>query len=159
MRLTEFSMQAGCILETNMIPKAHCRRPPTVRMSKMRLQMNCPASRTSDRSCSSQSGLTPHAVSSILPRRTCFRRRRASQSLTDTVLFFKTAPPVDPSSFVTSFCKHIAGNSGRRQTRSVRRLTPVTLTGKASESGIDEIARKVLASHFHSDDIPPKKVS
>jgi tRNA acetyltransferase TAN1 len=75
------------------------------------------------------------------------------------VLFFKTVAPVDPAPFVLSFCKHIASDPQRRQTRAVRRLTPVTLTGKASENGVDEVARKVLAPHFHSEGTPPKKVS
>ena len=75
-----------------------------------------------------------------------------------TVLFFKTAPPVDPTSFVLSFCKDVASNPEHKRAHAVKRLTPMTLIGKATENGIDELAEKVLAPHFHVDGTEGRKV-
>src|ERR1700749_3113103 len=81
-----------------------------------------------------------------------------SSSCLFKVLFFKTKSPIEPVSFVVSLCENAAKQSQRKQTRSVRRLTPVSLTGKATEAGIDEIAQQVLAPHFHKDDQETRKV-
>ena len=45
-----------------------------------------------------------------------------------------------------------------QRSRYIQRLTPVTSTGKATESGVDGVARIVLAPHFHQADQTPKKV-
>jgi hypothetical protein len=39
------------------------------------------------------------------------------------------------------------------------RLTPVTLIGKASEQGLGEVGRAVLAPYFHQAEQESKKVS
>jgi hypothetical protein len=35
----------------------------------------------------------------------------------------------------------------------------MTLIGKATANGIDEVAAHVLAPHFHSEGVPQRKVS
>jgi hypothetical protein len=75
------------------------------------------------------------------------------------VLFFKTAPLIDPSTFVLSFCKDFADNPGRKQAHAVQRLTPMTLIGKATTKEIDKLAETVLTPHFHVEGQESKKVS
>jgi len=65
------------------------------------------------------------------------------------VLFFKTRPPIDPVDFVHRICKEIVSTPGIRRMRYVNRLTPMTLMGKATEKGLEEVARAVLGSHFN----------
>lgn len=79
---------------------------------------------------------------------------------TPCIIFFKVqAPPVDPVTFVHKICEDAAASTHRKQSRSVKRLTPMTLIGKATESGLEEVARQVLARHFHGPEpIPSKKV-
>jgi hypothetical protein len=76
----------------------------------------------------------------------------------NSVLFFKSVPPVDPSSFVLSFVKDLSEHPTRKRAHAVKRLTPITLIGKATEKGIDELAEKVLAPHFHGEAVEEKKV-
>ncbi|KAI1438160.1 hypothetical protein GGR50DRAFT_534270 [Xylaria sp. CBS 124048] len=69
----------------------------------------------------------------------------------DCVLFMRTRAPVDPLLLVREICKGAAataGDRGRWRARFVNKLTPVSLTGKATEKGLVELARKVLADHF-----------
>jgi tRNA acetyltransferase TAN1 len=65
------------------------------------------------------------------------------------VLFFKTRPPIDPVDFVHKICKEIVSTPGIRRMRYINRLTPMTLMGKATEKGLEEVARAVLGSHFN----------
>jgi tRNA acetyltransferase TAN1 len=74
------------------------------------------------------------------------------------VIFFKTTPPIEPVKFIISFLEDAAKPSQRRQARAVRRLTPVSLVGKATEKGIEELAKQVLAPHFHQEDQESRKV-
>lgn len=72
--------------------------------------------------------------------------------LTDgTVIFFKTRSPVRPTELVRAICEDAANKPDRKQSRSVKRLTPMTLIGKATEKGLQEVAQQVLAPHFHQD--------
>lgn len=48
-----------------------------------------------------------------------------------------------------AICRDAAASAHRKQSRSVKRLTPITLVGKATESGLEEVAREVLRPHFH----------
>jgi hypothetical protein len=66
-----------------------------------------------------------------------------------TVVFFKVRPPVEPVALVQAICRDAAASAHRKQSRSVKRLTPITLVGKATESGLEEVAREVLRPHFH----------
>lgn len=65
------------------------------------------------------------------------------------VLFFKTRSPIDPVDFVHRICTEIVSKPGIRRMRYVNRLTPVSLIGKATEKGIEEVTRSVLTGHFN----------
>ncbi|KAK4236941.1 tRNA acetyltransferase TAN1 [Achaetomium macrosporum] len=69
----------------------------------------------------------------------------------DCLLFVKTQPPVDPVAFVRRICEDAKSCNERpclMRCRYVNRLTPVSFTGKATEQGIVEVARKALAPWF-----------
>ncbi|KAI1751108.1 hypothetical protein F4782DRAFT_506895 [Xylaria castorea] len=68
----------------------------------------------------------------------------------DCVLFMRTRDPVDPLVLVREICKDAAAANDRSMWRSrfINKLTPITLTGKATEKGLEDVARKVLAEHF-----------
>lgn len=50
-------------------------------------------------------------------------------------------------------------NPMHKRTRTAKRLAPMTLMGKATMEGLEEVAKKVLAPHFHQAPVTPKKVS
>jgi len=75
-----------------------------------------------------------------------------------TVIFFKTKPPVEPVAFVRSICEEILTNPSQLRAGSVKRLTPMSLMGKANENGLREVAQQVLGPHFHDDGTSEKKV-
>jgi hypothetical protein len=94
------------------------------------------------------------------PTRYCgleYGRTELIKSLLREVLFFKTKAPIEPVGFVHRICTD-AFSSGRKQSRWVKRLTPMTLIGKATEKGLDEVAKSVLAPNFHGNDRVGKKV-
>lgn len=67
------------------------------------------------------------------------------------MLFSKTRKPVDPAEVVHAICRDAL------QTRKIRvwalkRLTPVTKIGKATQAGLEELATEVLAPYFHTGD-------
>ncbi|KAI1428932.1 hypothetical protein F5Y12DRAFT_710483 [Xylaria sp. FL1777] len=68
----------------------------------------------------------------------------------DCVLFVRTRAPVDPLVLVREICKDAAAAKDRSLWRSrfINKLTPITLTGKATEKGLEDVARKVLSDHF-----------
>ena len=74
------------------------------------------------------------------------------------VLFMKTKPPIDAVGVVHTICEDAMATQSKR-TRTVKRLTPMTLIGKATETGLEDTARKVLAPHFHTEGIEQKKVN
>lgn len=45
-----------------------------------------------------------------------------------------------------------------QKTRHVKRLTPMTRMGKATDKSLEEVAKAVLAPVFHRDGIPAQKV-
>ena len=67
------------------------------------------------------------------------------------VLFFKTCPPIEPVSFVHTICKEAAGGTTQRA-RFVKRLSPMTTMGKATEDGLAKVANAVLGPVFHGDE-------
>jgi tRNA acetyltransferase TAN1 len=75
------------------------------------------------------------------------------------VLFFKTREPIEPISFVRKICEDAANGIEQQRCRFVRRLTPITATAKATERGLEDVARQVMAPHFHVPDQAAKKVS
>ncbi|KAI0864688.1 hypothetical protein F4860DRAFT_463152 [Xylaria cubensis] len=68
----------------------------------------------------------------------------------DCVLFVRTRAPVDPLVLLREICKDAAVAKDRSLWRSrfINKLTPITLTGKATEKGLEDVAQKVLAEHF-----------
>lgn len=58
---------------------------------------------------------------------------------TPCLLFFRTAPPLDPIAFTTAICRAATHSS-----RFVKRLTPIALTGKASLASVTATAARVL---------------
>ena len=64
------------------------------------------------------------------------------------VLFFKTRSPIDPVNFVHKICEEAVSIRGVKKSRYVNRLTPMTLMGKATEKGLEEVGKKVLGEHF-----------
>lgn len=74
------------------------------------------------------------------------------------MIFFKTQEPIEPVSFVHRICSDAIESPALKRSRWVQRLTPMTLMGKATEKGLDEVARAVLAPHFHAPGEASKKV-
>ena len=74
------------------------------------------------------------------------------------VLFFKARDPVEPVSFVHKICSDASNSAGKKHARWIRRLTPMTRMGKASEKGLEEVAKAVLEPHFHAAGVTAKKV-
>lgn len=64
------------------------------------------------------------------------------------VLFFKTRQPVVPVDFVHKICEDAQNGVGHRRSKYLNRLTPMSLMGRATEKGLEEVARAVLAEHF-----------
>ncbi|MCJ1411685.1 hypothetical protein MMC19_005777 [Ptychographa xylographoides] len=75
------------------------------------------------------------------------------------VVFFKTLAPIEPVSFVHHICNNLLHGEGRQKSRWTRRLTPMTLMGKATEKGLEEVSKAVLAPHFHAVGVSTKKDS
>ncbi|KAI9666641.1 MAG: hypothetical protein M1821_004577 [Bathelium mastoideum] len=69
----------------------------------------------------------------------------------DCVVFFKTRPPIDPVSLAHEICADAAKDRSLKRTRFVKRLSPVSLTTRATESDVDELSKEVLAPHFHQE--------
>jgi len=72
-------------------------------------------------------------------------------------MFFRCRAPVEPVSFVHAICED-ASMADRKRSRHVKRLTPISFTGKATERGLEEVAQQVLAPHFHQAGSGSKKV-
>ncbi|ORY67090.1 uncharacterized protein BCR38DRAFT_455955 [Pseudomassariella vexata] len=77
----------------------------------------------------------------------------------DCLIFIKTKPPVEPCQFVRRICNDakLVGDRSHRKSRFLNRLTPITFMGKATESGVEEVARKVLPDHFQLAGAEEKK--
>ncbi|KKO98943.1 hypothetical protein THAR02_08957 [Trichoderma harzianum] len=69
----------------------------------------------------------------------------------ECVFFMKTMRPVDPCQLVLEICRDARGceSAKDRKCKYINRLTPVVDTEKASEKGVQRVARKVLASFFN----------
>jgi tRNA acetyltransferase TAN1 len=68
----------------------------------------------------------------------------------DCLIFVKTRDPIDPVGFVHRICQDakLCGDPRKMKSRYVNRLTPVSLIGEASEHGVVEVAKRVLAPYF-----------
>ncbi|GAB7363287.1 hypothetical protein MBLNU230_g3568t1 [Neophaeotheca triangularis] len=72
------------------------------------------------------------------------------------VVFFRTVAPVEPVSLVQKICEDALGNASRKRTRFVKRLSPMTVMGRASPEGLEKVAQEVLRPHFHQDPVTPR---
>jgi tRNA acetyltransferase TAN1 len=76
----------------------------------------------------------------------------------ECVVFFKTVAPVEPVSFVKRICEDALASPSRKRTRYTKRLSPITLMGRATEEGMEKVARAVLEPYFHQTPVQPRKV-
>ena len=73
-------------------------------------------------------------------------------------MFFKVRPPVEPTALVHKICSDARQIPRSRRSRYVKRMTPMTMMGKATEAGLEGVIKAVLAPHFHLQDNPTRKV-
>ncbi|KAK5173094.1 uncharacterized protein LTR77_003216 [Saxophila tyrrhenica] len=73
------------------------------------------------------------------------------------VVFFKTTAPIEPVSFVKRICEDAMKRASRKRTRWTKRLSPMTLMGRASLDGLEKVALTVLEPHFHQTPLEPRK--
>lgn len=71
------------------------------------------------------------------------------------VLFFKTRAPIEPVSFVHAICR-AALDGGIKRGRWVKKLTPMTMMGKATPEGLQKVAEEVLGPVFHAEGVPER---
>ncbi|KAF9638276.1 putative thump domain-containing protein [Lasiodiplodia theobromae] len=83
------------------------------------------------------------------------REAKAVGELKD--MFEETKAPIEPVEFVRRICEGAMASSERKTGRFVKRLTPMTLMGKAQQKGLEEVAAQVLAPHFHAEGSAGKK--
>lgn len=74
------------------------------------------------------------------------------------MVFFKTLAPVEPVSLVKKICSDAMDNKGQKRTRFAKRLSPMTLMGRASAEGLEKVAKEVLAPYFHKEPFEKRKV-
>lgn len=68
--------------------------------------------------------------------------------------------PIEPVEFSRRICQDASTvGHGGAQARYLNRLTPVTVIVKATENGLEEGARQVLASHFKLIPKAPKAIA
>ncbi|KFH42923.1 tRNA acetyltransferase-like protein [Hapsidospora chrysogenum ATCC 11550] len=68
----------------------------------------------------------------------------------ECLLFIKTMAPVEPVEFVRKICQDARDCTDimQRKTKYINRLTPISTTDKASDSGIVRAARAAMAPYF-----------
>ena len=76
----------------------------------------------------------------------------------EKVVYFKTRHPVDPVFLVREICEAKRVDGRFPGSSAVQRITPITEFGHASVKGLVDLAKKVLAPHFHEPEIEVKKV-
>ncbi|KAF2849410.1 hypothetical protein T440DRAFT_469504 [Plenodomus tracheiphilus IPT5] len=76
---------------------------------------------------------------------------------TQCLIFFRTRKPLEPVSFVHKICQDVANGAQLKNLRYVKRLTPITAYEKATQQGLETVAKQVLAPHFHNPDQASKK--
>ena len=72
------------------------------------------------------------------------------------VLFFKTREPIEPVEFVHRICQDALEGATKKH-RWVKRLTPMTMMGKATAEGLEKVAQSVLQPVFHAEETPARK--
>ncbi|KAK4692653.1 tRNA acetyltransferase TAN1, partial [Lecanoromycetidae sp. Uapishka_2] len=71
------------------------------------------------------------------------------------VLFFKTRVPIEPVSFVHAICRD-ALDGGVKRGRWIKKLTPMTMMGRATPEGLEKVAEEVLGPVFRADGVPER---
>ncbi|KAF5240246.1 hypothetical protein FAUST_4410 [Fusarium austroamericanum] len=68
----------------------------------------------------------------------------------DCVFFMKTVKPIEPLRLVAKICQDAKDcpDPMQRKTKYINRLTPVFDTDKATDKGIERVARTVMGPHF-----------
>lgn len=68
----------------------------------------------------------------------------------ECVFFMKTMKPVEPDVLVRKMCEDAekCPDPRERKCKYINRMTPVFNTEKATDKGIERVARQVLADHF-----------
>lgn len=74
------------------------------------------------------------------------------------MVFFKTAAAIEPVAFVKEICEAALAHRERKRTRFAKRFSPMTLMGRASEEGLEKVAREVLSPYFHREPFRRYKV-
>ncbi|KAJ5634198.1 hypothetical protein N7528_002040 [Penicillium herquei] len=64
---------------------------------------------------------------------------------------------VDPVELVHKLCADAQANPDKKQSRFIKRLTPITMIRKTLSVDLEAFAKEILKPHFHSGG-PPKKV-
>ena len=72
------------------------------------------------------------------------------------VLFFKTREPIEPVEFVHRICQDALEGAIKKH-RWVKRLTPMTMMGKATAEGLEKVTQSVLHPVFHAEGTPARK--
>ncbi|ROV89337.1 hypothetical protein VMCG_09648 [Cytospora schulzeri] len=76
----------------------------------------------------------------------------------ECLLFMRCKAPIEPVEFSRRICQDAASvGHGGAKSRYLNRLTPVTVIVKATESGLEEGAKRALADHFKLKSTEPKK--
>ncbi|KAG5986524.1 hypothetical protein E4U43_005475 [Claviceps pusilla] len=72
----------------------------------------------------------------------------------ECLFFMKTMEPIEPGALVLKMCEDAQAclDPRSRRCKYINRLTPVFGTEKATENGINKVARGVLSSTFHLKD-------
>ncbi|GAD99098.1 THUMP domain protein [Paecilomyces variotii No. 5] len=73
------------------------------------------------------------------------------------ISFIRLDKSIDPVDLVHSICVDAQENPGKKRSRWIMRLTPVTSIRKTLSVNLEDFAREILKPHFHSGG-PPKKV-
>ncbi|RPA82248.1 hypothetical protein BJ508DRAFT_93566 [Ascobolus immersus RN42] len=71
--------------------------------------------------------------------------------------FFAVKPPLVPTDIVAKICSDAAAPDSDLNFRFAQRLTPITLTGKATVDGLEELGKQVLPPIFHVEGATPLK--
>ncbi|QPC72944.1 hypothetical protein HYE68_003696 [Fusarium pseudograminearum] len=68
----------------------------------------------------------------------------------DCVFFMKTVKPIEPLQLIAKICQDAKDcpDPMQRKTKYINRLTPVFDTDKATDKGIERVARTVMGPHF-----------
>ncbi|GAO52559.1 hypothetical protein SAICODRAFT_87182 [Saitoella complicata NRRL Y-17804] len=79
------------------------------------------------------------------------RRLNKVDTGADCVLYIQTRGNIEPVQLVHDICAD-ASSTGIKRTRYTQRMTPITRTGIAEPQPLYDLAKEILAPHFHKDE-------